>query len=145
MRLRTLGGLALEGTAFARVVPLTLLAYLALEGESDRTRLCRLLWPSARDPRRALRGALSRLRRAAPGCVDARNGRVRAHVATDVDDLRHVLREGRVDDAIPYLRRAYAQNEQWATLVERLPEAGLLPSMDLATRLVEAMTTEAGN
>mgnify|MGYP006281350811 CR=1 FL=1 len=53
--------------------------------------------------------------------------------------------EGRVDDAIPYLRRAYAQNEQWATLVERLPEAGLLPSMDLATRLVEAMTTEAGN
>jgi uncharacterized Ntn-hydrolase superfamily protein len=53
--------------------------------------------------------------------------------------------EGRVDDAIPYLRRAYAQNEQWATLVERLPEAGLLPSMDLATRLAEAMTAEPDN
>ena len=103
MRLRTLGGLALEGTAFARVVPLTLLAYLALEGESDRTRLCRLFWPSARDPRRALRGALSRLRRAAPGCVDARNGRLRAHVATDVGDLRRILGEGGVDRAL----RAY--------------------------------------
>jgi tetratricopeptide (TPR) repeat protein len=53
--------------------------------------------------------------------------------------------EGRVDDALPYLRRAYAQNEQWATLVERLPEAGLLPSMDLAERLADAMTTEAEN
>ncbi|HKL87907.1 MAG TPA: DUF1028 domain-containing protein [Salinibacter sp.] len=49
--------------------------------------------------------------------------------------------EGRVDDAIPYLRRAYAQNEQWATLIERLPEAGLLPDMELARQLAEAMTT----
>lgn len=48
--------------------------------------------------------------------------------------------EDRVDDAIPYLRRAYAQNEQWATLVERLPEAGLLPSVELAKRLQKEMT-----
>lgn len=50
--------------------------------------------------------------------------------------------EDRVEDAIPYLRRAYAQNQQWATFVERLPEAGLLPNMDLAKRLVQAMTAE---
>lgn len=50
--------------------------------------------------------------------------------------------EGRVDDAIPYLRRAYDQNEQWATLVERLPEAGLLPNMELATQLGKAMTAD---
>jgi predicted ATPase len=103
MRLRTLGGLALEGTAFARVVPLTLLVYLALEGDGDRTRLCRLFWPAARDPRGALRGALSRVRRAAPGCLEASGGRVRAHVAVDVAELRRVLREGRVDEAL----RAY--------------------------------------
>ena len=48
--------------------------------------------------------------------------------------------EDRVDEAIPYLKRAYAQNEQWATLVERLPEAGLLPSMELAKRLQKEMT-----
>jgi tetratricopeptide (TPR) repeat protein len=53
--------------------------------------------------------------------------------------------EDRVDDAIPYLRRAYAQNEHWATLVERLPEVGLLPSTDLAERLVEAMTAKKEN
>lgn len=53
--------------------------------------------------------------------------------------------EGRVDEGIPYLRRAYAQREEWATLVERLPEVGLLPSEETATTLVEAMTTEADN
>lgn len=50
--------------------------------------------------------------------------------------------QGRVDDAIPYLRRAYRQHEKWATLVPRLPDAGLLKSEDLAQRLVEAMTEE---
>ncbi len=50
--------------------------------------------------------------------------------------------EGRVDDAIPYLRRAYQQREEWATLIERLPEAGLLPDMDLAKRLQKAMMSE---
>lgn len=50
--------------------------------------------------------------------------------------------QGRVDDALPYLRRAYRQHEQWATLVPRLPGAGLLESEDLAQRLVDAMKEE---
>jgi uncharacterized Ntn-hydrolase superfamily protein len=49
--------------------------------------------------------------------------------------------EGRVEEAMPYLRRAQAQNEEWATLITRLPEAGLLPNMDLAERLSEAMVS----
>jgi len=49
--------------------------------------------------------------------------------------------EGRVEEAMPYLRRAQAQNEEWATLITRLPEAGLLPNMELAERLSEAMRT----
>lgn len=48
--------------------------------------------------------------------------------------------EGRTDDAVPYLRRAYAQDERWAELVSRLPEAGLLPSTDLAETLQQRMT-----
>jgi uncharacterized Ntn-hydrolase superfamily protein len=48
--------------------------------------------------------------------------------------------QGRVDDAIPYLKRAYEQDDNWATLVGRLPEAGLLESEELAERLVEQMT-----
>ena len=47
--------------------------------------------------------------------------------------------QGRIDDAIPYLRRAYRQHEDWARLVPRLPDAGLLESEALADRLVEAM------
>jgi uncharacterized Ntn-hydrolase superfamily protein len=34
---------------------------------------------------------------------------------------------GRVEDALPYLARAYAQDARWADLVRRLPAAGLLP------------------
>lgn len=50
--------------------------------------------------------------------------------------------EGRVDDAVPFLRRAYAQDAKWATLVDRLPDAGLLPNDALAQQLVDAMTQE---
>jgi len=48
--------------------------------------------------------------------------------------------QGRIDDAIPYLKRAYEQDDNWATLVGRLPEAGLLESEELAERLVDRMT-----
>ena len=44
--------------------------------------------------------------------------------------------QGRVDDAVPYLRRAYRQHEDWARMVPRLPDAGPLESDDLAQRLV---------
>jgi uncharacterized Ntn-hydrolase superfamily protein len=45
----------------------------------------------------------------------------------------------RVDEATPYLRRAYARDARWATLIVRLPASGLLPSADLARRLAEVM------
>ncbi len=48
--------------------------------------------------------------------------------------------EGRTEDAIPFLRRAYAQDERWAELVSRLPASGLLPSEDLAETLSSEMT-----
>jgi uncharacterized Ntn-hydrolase superfamily protein len=46
---------------------------------------------------------------------------------------------GRVDDAMPYLRRAYAQDPKWAELVPRLPEAGLLDDDRVAEALAAAM------
>jgi len=48
--------------------------------------------------------------------------------------------EGRTEEAVSFLRRAYAQDERWAELVSRLPASGLLPSADLAESLVEQMT-----
>ena len=53
-----------------------------------------------------------------------------------------LMRHGRLDDAIPYLRRAYRQHEDWARMVPRLPDAGLFKSDALAQRLVETMTEE---
>lgn len=48
---------------------------------------------------------------------------------------------GRVDQAIPYLARAYAVDRRWAELVRRLPAAGLLPEdRTLIERLVTGMT-----
>lgn len=50
----------------------------------------------------------------------------------------------RVDEAIPYLRRAYAADRRWAELVTRLPEAALLPNdATLVRRLVEEMKKPA--
>lgn len=51
-----------------------------------------------------------------------------------------LLDAGSMDDALPYLKRAYAQDVRWAKLVPRLPEAGLLGA-DEATiaQLIEAM------
>ncbi|MFQ5744427.1 MAG: DUF1028 domain-containing protein [Acidobacteriota bacterium] len=46
----------------------------------------------------------------------------------------------RVDAAVPYLVRAYAQDRRWAELVPRLPAAALLPDdPSLIDRLVERM------
>lgn len=104
MRLRTLGGLALQGTSFTRRVPLLLLAYLALEGEQERGFLSELFWPDARDRRGALRVALARLRRAAPDVVGATGDRLRATVDSDAAELRRHLRDGAVDAAV----RVYA-------------------------------------
>lgn len=49
----------------------------------------------------------------------------------------------RVGEAIPYLKRAYAQDQSWAEVVRRLPAAGLLPDdVDLIDELVEKMSRE---
>ncbi|HSG07669.1 MAG TPA: DUF1028 domain-containing protein [Longimicrobiales bacterium] len=42
----------------------------------------------------------------------------------------------REDEAVPYLLRAVGQDSRWTELVRRLPAAGLLPSAEVADRLV---------
>lgn len=47
---------------------------------------------------------------------------------------------GRVEEAIPYLRRAYGVDRRWAELLRRLPAAALLPDDPaLVARLVRGM------
>ncbi len=87
MRLRTLGGLRLEGARFTRPKPLLLLTYLALEGPRPRRHLAELAWPDARDPRQSLAVALARLRAGAPGAVDADRVRAWSDVPCDVHEF----------------------------------------------------------
>jgi predicted ATPase len=98
MRLRTLGGLALEGVPFTRPKPLLLLAYLALEGPQERRRLAELFWPAATDPRKSLTVALSQLRRGAPGTVQADRRRLWTTCACDAVDLLERLARGERDE-----------------------------------------------
>jgi predicted ATPase len=94
MRLRTLGGLALDGARLTRPKPLLLLAYLAFEGARERRHVADLFWPGARDPLKSLTVALSQIRRAAPGAVDADRRRVWTRVPCDASDLLVRLQRG---------------------------------------------------
>ncbi len=47
---------------------------------------------------------------------------------------------GDMDQALPYLKRAYAQDKRWAALVPRLPAAGLLSApADQVAQLIKLM------
>lgn len=100
MRLRTLGGLALEGAGFTRQKPLLLLSYLALEGTKDRRFLSELLWLNTANPRNSLATALSRLRRNAPGVVGADEARAWAIVECDAVGFLSALDRDRLADAV---------------------------------------------
>lgn len=65
MQLRTLGGLALEGSNLTRQRPLLLLAFVALQGGATRRELADLFFIHAADPRDSLSAAVGQVRRAA--------------------------------------------------------------------------------
>jgi len=100
MRLRTLGGLRLEGARFTRPKPLLLLTYLTLEGPRPRRHLAELAWPDARDPRQSLAVALARLRAGAPGAVDADRVRAWSDVGCDVHAFTAHLDRGEREGAL---------------------------------------------
>jgi DNA-binding SARP family transcriptional activator len=92
------------------------LALLALQGRRPRSQIAGTLWPDTTDERAltSLRAAVLRVRRAAPGLVDARRTTLALapDVAVDVADLLHcaalVERERTVDphDCVAVLSRA---------------------------------------
>lgn len=94
MRLRTLGGLELEGTRFRRPKPLLVLAYLALEGPQERGHLAELFFRGSKRARANLSVVLSRLRRGAPGAVGTDDRSVWTAVQTDVRRLLTALERG---------------------------------------------------
>ena len=90
MLLRTLGGLELLGTTFARPKPLLLLCFLALEGPKERRYLAELFFAEATDPLNRLAVTLSRLRKVGAGLVEVDGARARATLEADAARLLDV-------------------------------------------------------
>ncbi|GGR03411.1 hypothetical protein [Deinococcus ruber] len=85
MTLTTLGSLSVSGSTLARPKPLTLIAYLALEGPTPRRRLQELFWPRAPHST-SLRVALHNLRGSAEGAVSG-SDLLETHVECDAVQL----------------------------------------------------------
>jgi len=76
--------------------------------------------------------ALAAYRRASALLPDsATNGELIYWVAVTLADI------GRVDEAIPLFRRAFAQDTSWAVLLPRLPGAGLLHADSATVRRIQ--------
>ena len=98
-RLLTLGGLSLEGSAFARRKPLLLAAYVALEGRQTRQHLSELFFAGAERPRDRLAVTLSRLRTALGAGLRAEGATVEVDLRVDARDFLAAL-EGEEDAAV---------------------------------------------
>jgi predicted ATPase len=97
MRIRTLGGLGIEGVPSLRTKPLLLCAYLAIEGPKPRRHLARLFWRDAKDPAGSLRVALSRTRSLGQNLVRSDGRRLSTGATVDVQELIADLERGTAD------------------------------------------------
>ena len=107
MKLVTLQGLHLTGSSYKGKHPLVLLAYLAIEGPTERRALSELFWPDARDPLNSLSAALTRLRKHAPGFIEADEVRVWTTIRCDVHDLQEALESDDADRVLGLHERGF--------------------------------------
>lgn len=152
MRLRTLGALELEGSGFAKPVPLLLLAYLTVVGTSTRGHLASTLYPDARDSSDSLSTALRQLRTACGGVdpVERDGDRITSRVGCDVLDLDQAAAEQRFDTVCDVYggtflagieQRPYVDPERWSERLrvwlrhERLRVASVV--LNAAARLAQ--------
>lgn len=106
MKLRTLGGLSVEGAAFKREKVLLLLAYLCVEGPQARKRLAELFWPDASNPMNSLAQHLVHAR-SIPGAVKEDGSRVEATLPCDAVLLRDAARKGQAAEAAEAYQGAF--------------------------------------
>lgn len=87
MRLKTLGGVQVEGGRVTRPKPLLLLAYLAMEGPVSRRQVAELFFPTAADPRDSLVTDLRYLRKHLGSGVGTDDSRLSTVLPCDAVDL----------------------------------------------------------
>lgn len=83
MKLKTFGGVRLEGSDFRRPKALLLLSYLALEGSQERRHLAELFWRSHENALGNLAMTLSRLKEALPGALELSDLFAKTHIEAD--------------------------------------------------------------
>ena len=138
VELRTLGGLALTGTSFARPKPLLLLTYLAVEGPRPRRYLSELFWPGAARPMNSLRVALAQLRGGAPGVLAEADGRLAASVDVDAARLLRSLEGEGYADAVEAYQGAFLDGLRLAGIGTELEEWIFGTREELAERVRDA-------
>lgn len=114
--LRTLGGLELTSSAFARPKPLLLLCYLALEGPKERRHLAELFWQDATDPLNRLAVTLTRLRKADANLVSADKTQAWTELSTDAQELLTAMERGDFEEVISLYQGPFLQGihfEDW--------------------------------
>lgn len=143
MLLRCLGDLTIDGASFARPKPLSLVAYLSLNGRRSRRDVARLFWPDAADPRNRLSVVLHRVERELPGVLVADGETVEARLGTDVHAVRDALRRGDLGAARAHYRGAFLAGTDVASVSSELEEWIRQTAEDVADELRAALLSEA--
>lgn len=140
MRLRTLGGLSLEGSGLGRPKPLLLLTYLTLEGPRPRRFLGELFWPEASNPTNSIAVAVRQIRQAVPDVLQDDGVRLWVDLPCDALDFERAVRAKQLEVAFELYQGAFLdaaellewgpELEEWAyakreSLAEALREAAL--------------------
>lgn len=102
VHLYTLGKLSLEGASFKEPMPLLVLAYLALQGKTQRGHLADLLWINLEEPKRRavnLNEAVHRLRKLSPGIIQGEDW-LETTATTDVQAFKKALGQGDIERAL---------------------------------------------
>lgn len=109
MLLRTLGGLALEGSSFHRPKLLLMLAFLALEGPKSRRELADLFFMDTRDPRDSLSTALRRAQAGTNDCLQLDGERVKLELPCDATELLAALSHQHPTEVLRLYRGPFVQ------------------------------------
>lgn len=140
MRLRTLGGLSLEGSGLGRPKPLLLLTYLTLEGPRPRRFLGELFWPEASNPTNSIAVAVRQIRQAVPDVLQDDGVRLWADLPCDALEFERAVRAKQPEVAFELYQGAFLdasellewgpELEEWAyakreSLAEALRETAL--------------------
>ena len=121
MQLKTLGGLALEGSNLKRQRPLLLLAFVALQGGATRRELADLFFMHAADPRDSLSAAVNQLRRAAGDSLVLDDTTVTTNMPCDAVALLNDFDDFRFESVIKTYRGPFCAGYD-QTLGEELEE-----------------------